>query len=150
MESARPLITYDYELSPYGQKIHMMLALSGLPYKRCDVPPLLPRPQLESMGITYRRIPVLAVGKDVYCDTSLITRKILELQGPTGKLHKHPADAAFEQWGNFAFQTGLATAPSSLLSPEFVKDRETIFRTYHLPYLIYIYMIDLVAIADGH
>jgi glutathione S-transferase len=33
-----------------------------------------PRPELgRSLGVTYRRIPVLAIGRDVYCDTSLIT-----------------------------------------------------------------------------
>jgi len=33
----------------------------------------LPRPELsETMGITYRRIPILAIGRDVYADTSLI------------------------------------------------------------------------------
>ena len=127
-DTTRPVIAYDYDFSPYGQKVRMLLDLAGVPYKRCDVPAVLPRPQLESLGITYRRIPVLAVGKDVYCDTSLISRKILELQGPNGKLNSHPAEPAFEQWGNWAFQTGLATAPSSLLSPEFVKDRQTIFR----------------------
>lgn len=34
---------------------------------------ILPRPELsETMGITYRRIPILAIGRDVYADTSLI------------------------------------------------------------------------------
>jgi hypothetical protein len=33
----------------------------------------LPRPELsETMGITYRRIPILAIGRDFYIDTSLI------------------------------------------------------------------------------
>ena len=33
----------------------------------------LPRPELsETMGITYRRIPILAIGRDIYTDTSLI------------------------------------------------------------------------------
>lgn len=33
----------------------------------------LPRPELSDLlGIQYRRIPVLAIGNDVYCDTSLI------------------------------------------------------------------------------
>jgi glutathione S-transferase len=33
----------------------------------------LPRPELsERMGITYRRIPILAIGRDFYADTSLI------------------------------------------------------------------------------
>lgn len=129
MASQQPIITYDYDASPYGQKIRMLLALTGLPYKRCDVPIVLPRPQLESIGITYRRIPVLAVGKDVYCDTGAIMAKIMELQGPQGKVAKHPADAAFEQWANWAFQITCALIPSQLLTPEFIKDRQTVFRT---------------------
>ena len=33
----------------------------------------LPRPEItDLLGITYRRIPILAIGNDVYCDTSLI------------------------------------------------------------------------------
>lgn len=33
----------------------------------------LPRPELsETMGITYRRVPILAIGRDIYADTSLI------------------------------------------------------------------------------
>jgi glutathione S-transferase len=34
---------------------------------------VLPRHELSGLlGISYRRIPVLAIGNDVYCDTSLI------------------------------------------------------------------------------
>lgn len=33
---------------------------------------VLPRPDLEALGITYRRIPIMAIGRDVYCDSSLI------------------------------------------------------------------------------
>jgi len=33
----------------------------------------LPRPELsETLGVTYRRIPILAIGRDIYADTSLI------------------------------------------------------------------------------
>lgn len=33
----------------------------------------MPRPKLrEAFNLTYRRIPVLAIGRDVYCDTSII------------------------------------------------------------------------------
>ena len=33
----------------------------------------LPRPDItDRLGIGYRRIPLLAIGNDVYCDTSLI------------------------------------------------------------------------------
>jgi glutathione S-transferase len=34
---------------------------------------VLPRPEVKDLlGIAYRRIPLLAIGNDVYCDTSLI------------------------------------------------------------------------------
>ena len=128
--AAQPqMIIFDYDFSPYATKIRMLLALSGLPYKRCDVPPVLPRPQLESLGITYRRIPVLAIGKDVYCDTSLIVARILELQGAQGRLHQHPAAAAFERWADWAFSAGHVLIPPQMLTPDWIKDRETIFRT---------------------
>lgn len=46
---------------------------------------VLPRPELaDLLGITYRRIPVLAIGNDVYCDTSLIATA-LERRFPATK-----------------------------------------------------------------
>jgi len=67
------LLTDNYaEFSPYGQKTKILLEAAGVPYERVNVSPVLPRQELESLGITYRRIPVLSVGKDVYCDSSLI------------------------------------------------------------------------------
>jgi len=34
---------------------------------------MLPRPLLtQTFGLTYRKIPIVAIGKNIYCDTSLI------------------------------------------------------------------------------
>lgn len=34
---------------------------------------MMPRPVLRNtFGLTYRKIPVLAIGREIYCDTSLI------------------------------------------------------------------------------
>lgn len=47
---------------------------------------MLPRPELsELLGISYRRIPLLAIGNDVYCDTSLISYT-LERRFPESKV----------------------------------------------------------------
>ena len=54
-----------------------MLTAAGVDFKRGDVPPVLPRKDLEALDITFRRIPVLAVGKDLYCDSNLIIDLIL-------------------------------------------------------------------------
>ena len=60
-----------------GLKTKLVLAAAGVDFKRCDQPPVLPRKDLEALGITFRRIPVLAVGKDLYCDSNLIIDLIL-------------------------------------------------------------------------
>lgn len=39
-------------------------------------PPIMPRPDLATLGINYRRIPVLSIGRDVYLDTRLILEKL--------------------------------------------------------------------------
>ena len=37
---------------------------------------MLPRPDLTALGVKYRRIPLLAHGRNIYCDTRLILRKL--------------------------------------------------------------------------
>jgi hypothetical protein len=36
----------------------------------------MPRPDLQLLPVNYRRIPILAIGRDVYLDTRLILRKL--------------------------------------------------------------------------
>ena len=40
---------------------------------------ILPRPDLALLGIKYRRIPVLAINGEVYCDSRLILQKLEEV-----------------------------------------------------------------------
>ena len=48
----------------------------------------LPRPELsEKLGVSYRRIPILAIGNDVYCDSSLIA-SALERHFPPSEGYK--------------------------------------------------------------
>jgi len=114
--------------SPYAQKTKLLLHTLGIQYQRVDQPPLIPRPDLEALGITFRRIPVLAVGKDVYCDSSLIFDVLLN-HGLSNKQVQRagPADKAWESWGAETFQDVLTIIPPSVLSETFVKDRQTVF-----------------------
>lgn len=119
--------------SPFGQKILLALAATGTSFVRCDVPVVLPRPQLEALDITYRRIPVAAIGKDVFCDSGLIIDALVELEYTEGSsrdqgLALSKSDKAYEAWGRSVFNDSLPLVPPQALSPEFVKDRETIFR----------------------
>ncbi|CZS94400.1 uncharacterized protein RCO7_10126 [Rhynchosporium graminicola] len=109
--------------SPYSQKIHLFCAAAGVTIKSCEQAPVLPRPTLDNLGITYRRIPVLAIGKDIFADSSLI----IDVLGALGQLKSDPAAKAFEVFANSLFQVALRIAPPALLEPSFVKDREDIF-----------------------
>lgn len=62
----------------------------------------MPRPDLASIGVGYRRIPILAIGKDVYCDSRLIISKLESLY-PGSRLALPTAAEAgvsklFENW----------------------------------------------------
>lgn len=104
--------------------MRLFLAAANIPYQRCEQPPVLPRPTLEAIGITYRRIPLLAIGKDVYCDSSAI---VAALQRGFEGLPTGAADRAYEAFADATFWDVLSVIPLEKLNEGFVKDRETIF-----------------------
>lgn len=71
MSSKPAVLLWAYPSSPFAQKLQRVLELKGISYSYCTVTRMPPRPALQQLGITYRRIPVLAIGADVYFDTSL-------------------------------------------------------------------------------
>lgn len=77
------------------------------------------------LGITYRRVPVLAMGKDVYCDTSAI---IAAIQHQFQMVRTGPADRAYEAFASQFFENVLRAVPAKFMNPSFKRDRETIFR----------------------
>jgi len=62
----------------------------------------MPRPDLELLGVGYRKIPVLAIGKDVYCDSRLILSKFETLYPNSTLALSTPAEVGigklFESW----------------------------------------------------
>ncbi|KAK1511857.1 glutathione S-transferase [Colletotrichum tamarilloi] len=75
----KKIVLYHYSASPYAKRIVWYLALRGIPYVQCMQPPVLPRPDVSKLGLNYRRIPILAIGRDVYLDTRLMLRKLEQL-----------------------------------------------------------------------
>ncbi|KAK4144215.1 glutathione S-transferase U4 [Dichotomopilus funicola] len=72
-----PVILYHYPYSPYARRVVWYLRLRGISYMQCLQPPTLPRPDLSThLALAYRRIPLLAIGRDLYLDTRLILRKL--------------------------------------------------------------------------
>ena len=70
------IIFHHYALSPFSEKIRRILAFKGLPWRAVDQPMMMPKPDLIALTGGYRRIPVLQIGADVYCDTALIARRL--------------------------------------------------------------------------
>jgi glutathione S-transferase len=72
-KSTPPVILFGYQSSPFTSKIHLALRLKQIPYHYVQVPSMMPRPFLRNaFNLTYRKIPVCAIGHDIYCDTAVI------------------------------------------------------------------------------
>lgn len=79
MASSNPLpevIIFTFPESVFGLRLQRYLNLRSIPFTSLRVPPNMPRPVLKGLGINYRRIPVLSLGRDIYIDTRLILRKL--------------------------------------------------------------------------
>ncbi|OAA68658.1 Thioredoxin-like fold protein [Niveomyces insectorum RCEF 264] len=83
MTEAPQIILYHYAYSPFARRVQWYLLLRGLPYSECLQPPTMPRPDLRLLGVRHRRIPVLAIGRDVYMDSRLILRKLEQIASPS-------------------------------------------------------------------
>lgn len=70
------LILHHYDISPYAEKIRLVLGLKGLAWRSVIVPMVLPKPALVPLTGGYRRTPVLQIGADVYCDTLRIADEL--------------------------------------------------------------------------
>src|SRR4029453_12489057 len=78
---ARALILHQYATSPFSEKIRKILAHKRVPWFAVEQPSIMPKPDLLPLTGGYRRIPVLQIGADVYCDSQLIAR-VLETRHP--------------------------------------------------------------------
>lgn len=93
----------------------------------------MPRPDVAAMGVNYRRIPILSIGRDVYLDTRLIIQKLEALYPEKPRLGATSgADRALEQLlqtlniDGGVFGHAFKLLPSQLpifQDPAFLKDR---------------------------
>lgn len=82
------LILHHYPMSPFAEKARLMLGFKGLAWKSVYIPSVMPKPDVLALTGGYRRTPLLQIGADIYCDTSLIAT-VLE--------HRQPAPALFPE-----------------------------------------------------
>ena len=73
------IILHHYGMSPFSEKIRLMLGYTDLAWQSLPSPEMPPRPNLDPLTGGYRRIPVAQVGADLFCDTRLISEEIAAL-----------------------------------------------------------------------
>ncbi len=124
------LILHHYPMSPFSEKVRKVLAFKAVPWRAVEQPMWNPKPKLTPLTGGYRRIPVMQIGADVYCDTACILRKIEELH-PTPTLFPTGQRGAAEliAWWSDRQLFGVAVtlvlaAVGHTLPPEFKADRE--------------------------
>lgn len=81
------VILHHYAISPFAEKIRVILGYKGLAWRSVDIPMVMPKPDLTALTGGYRKTPVLQIGCDVYCDTALISRVLDALQ-PEPPVHR--------------------------------------------------------------
>lgn len=105
------LILHHYPLSPFAEKIRLMLGRKGLSWRSVQIPMIMPKPDLVALTGGYRRTPVLQIGADIYCDTALMA-DVLEHLAPEPALFP-PAQKGLArvlaQWADTTlFKTAMA------------------------------------------
>lgn len=80
------LILHHYPTSPFAEKVRLVLGHKKLPWRSVFIPMVMPKPDLMALTGGHRRTPVLQIGADIYCDTSLIC-EVLERLAPTPTLY---------------------------------------------------------------
>ncbi|MFN2426195.1 MAG: glutathione S-transferase N-terminal domain-containing protein [Candidatus Binatia bacterium] len=127
------IIFHQYAMSPFSEKIRKVFALKNLEYREVDQPAWMPKPHLTPLTGGYRRIPVLQVGADIYCDSALVARTIEKLC-PEPSIHPQGNILAAEAVATWADKTLffstvplVFTAMAEVIPPALFEDRRKMF-----------------------
>jgi glutathione S-transferase len=75
------LILHHYDTSPFSEKVRLLFGVNKLGWRSVTQPTIMPKPELTPLTGGYRRIPVLQIGADVYCDTQVIMAEVAARAG---------------------------------------------------------------------
>src|SRR5438128_1860068 len=126
---AETVILHHYDASPFSEKIRKIFGLKRLKWRAVEQPSIMPKPDLVPLTGGYRRIPVLQIGADVYCDTQVIVR-LLERLHPAPTLYPGGSEGTCHAWNLWADRllflplvAAVFAETWQFLPPEFIADR---------------------------
>jgi glutathione S-transferase len=111
------LILHHYPVSPFAEKIRLVLGYKKLAWKSVIIPSIMPKPDLVALTGGYRRTPVLQIGADIHCDTALIC-DVIEQRQPSPSLHPQGTNGGARIVAQWADSTLFAAAMAYCFSPE--------------------------------
>ncbi|HEU4460657.1 MAG TPA: glutathione S-transferase family protein [Methylibium sp.] len=129
---AGELVLHHYPMSPFAEKVRLVLGAKRLAWRSVHIPVVMPKPDVVALTGGYRKTPVLQIGADIYCDTALICR-VLDARAPEPTLYPRAIDGAAQllaQWADatlfwaavpYALQPGTAPEVFGKLPPEQIK-----------------------------
>lgn len=100
MAEDRPIL-HHYPRSPFSEKVRLTFGLKKLGWSSVLQPRLAPKPDLVALTGGYRRIPVLQIGADIYCDTRCILAEIERVK-PSPSLHPPGSEGLARMVAGFA------------------------------------------------
>ena len=116
------LILYHYPPSPFAEKVRMAMGLKKLNWRSVIVDRIPPRPHLDVLTGGYRRVPVLQVGADIYCDTHLILRTLDRLRPDSPTLFSNSVAQPLCWWWDKAIFVPMLKLRLGLESDKFSKE----------------------------
>src|SRR5882724_383424 len=118
------LILHHYPLSFFAEKIRRLLAYKRLPWRSVEQPMMAPKPDLMPLTGGNRRIPVLQIGADVYCDTACIARRLDALRADPPCIPPDQVGLAgmLEDWADHRFTSQVTPSVIVELLPSLPPD----------------------------
>ena len=96
------LILHHYPVSPFSEKIRLILGYKQLAWKSVIIPSLMPKPDVVALTGGYRKTPFMQIGADIYCDSALICDVLEHLQ-PAPAIYPEPGKGlarTLAQWAD--------------------------------------------------
>jgi glutathione S-transferase len=110
------IILHHYPMSPFAEKVRLILGLKGLHWSSVHIPNIMPKPDLTALTGGYRKTPVMQIGADIYCDTALIA-DVLEERTPSPTLYPSGDACASRILAQWADSTLFWTAIPFAMQP---------------------------------
>jgi len=110
------IILHHYPMSPFAEKVRLILGLKGLHWSSVHIPNIMPKPELTALTGGYRKTPVMQIGADIYCDTALIA-DVIEERTPSPTLYPSGDACASRILAQWADSTLFWTAIPFAMQP---------------------------------